>query len=78
MIRDSTREREERHDMTETWDKHDRQGRHGIKHKEENMETEKGKKTQGHSHKQTHREFTISIISDRFQREPSEVVASRQ
>lgn len=56
MIRDSTREREERHDMTETWDKHDRQGRHGIKHKEENMETEKGKKTQGHSHKQTHTE----------------------
>lgn len=34
--------------MTETWDKHDRQGRHGIKHKEENMGTEKGKKTQGH------------------------------
>lgn len=50
------REREERHDMTETRDKHDRQGRQRIKHKEENMETEKGKKTQGHSRKQTHTE----------------------
>lgn len=41
--------------MREQEERNDGLGRHGMKQKEENMGTEKGKKTQGHTKTHKHR-----------------------
>lgn len=48
------RKRERGDGLGKNMDTHDKQGRHGVKHKEANMETGKGKKTQVHTQTYMH------------------------